>query len=65
MEEEKVWLAAYHLTNNTQLWYYQLEQDEGILSWPCFVDFVNMCFGPPLRSNPLGELPHLPQTRTV
>lgn len=32
MEEEKVWLAAYQLTSNAQLWYYQLERDEGIVS---------------------------------
>ena len=65
MEGEKVWLAAYHLTGNAQLWYYQLERDEGIVSWPRFVDFVNMRFGLPLRSNLLGELAHLRRTGAV
>lgn len=65
IEEEKFWLAAYHLTGNAQLWYYQLERDESIVFWPRFVDFVNMHFGPPLRSNPLGELAHLWWTGTV
>lgn len=65
MEEEKVWLATYHLTGNAQLSYYQLERDEAIVSWPRFVDFVNMRFGPPLCSNPLDELAHLWWTGTV
>lgn len=55
---DEVWLASYHLTGVAQQWYYQLEHD-GVLSWLCFADFVNMRFGPPIRSYPLGELAQL------
>ena len=65
MEEEKVWLASYHLTGVAQQWFYQLERDEGVLAWPRFADFVNMRFGPPIRSNPLGELAQLRRTGSV
>ena len=65
MEEEKVWLASYHLVGTAQQWYYQLERDEGMLSWVCFEDFVNMRFGPPIRSNSLGELAQLRRTTMV
>lgn len=65
MDEEKVWLASYHLTGVAQQWFYQLERDEGVLAWPRFTDFVNMRFGPPIRSNPLGELAQLRRTGSV
>lgn len=65
MEEEKVWLASYHLTGVAQQWFYQLERDEGVLTWPRFADFVNMCFGPPICSNPLGELAQLRRIGSV
>ncbi|KAM0891817.1 hypothetical protein ACQ4PT_026120 [Festuca glaucescens] len=67
MEEEKVWLASYyHLIGvTTQQWYYQLERDEGILAWARFEEFVNMRFGPPIRSNILGELVSLRRTGSV
>lgn len=58
-------LAAYHLTGSAELWYCQLERDEGILPWHRFADFANMRFGPPMKSNPLGELAQLRRTRTV
>lgn len=65
LEEEKVWLASYHMTGTVQKWYYQLERDEGIPTWPRFADFVNMRFGSPIRNNPLGELAQLWRTYTV
>lgn len=65
MEEEKVWLASYHLTGVAQQWYYQLERDEGVLSWSRFAEFINMRFGPPIRSNPLGKMVHLRRTGAV
>lgn len=57
--EEKVWLVSYHLTGAAQWWYYQLERNEGVLSWVRFLDFVNMQFGPPIHSNSLGKLAQL------
>lgn len=65
MEEEKVWLASYHLTGVARQWFYQLERDEGVLTWPRFADFLNMRFGPPICSNPLGELAQLRRTGSV
>lgn len=60
-----MWLASYRLTGIAQQWYYQQEHDEGILSWSRLVDFVNMCFGPPIRSNPSEELTQLRHTGSV
>ena len=59
MEEEKVWLAALHLEGVAAEWYYALERDHGVLSWARFSDFVNMRFGPPLRTNGMAELKDL------
>lgn len=56
MEEDKVWLATFHMTSSAQLWYHHLERDIGTPSWRRFVKLVNTRFGPPLRSNSLGEL---------
>lgn len=30
---DKVWTAAYHLTDDTQFWYLQLERNFGMLTW--------------------------------
>jgi hypothetical protein len=38
------------------MWFLQLQQDEGTPSWRCFGELLNLRFGPPIRSNPLGEL---------
>lgn len=65
LEEQKMWLASYHLTSLAQQWYFQLERDEGILSWARFADFVNLRFGPPIRSNSLDELAQIRQTGSV
>ncbi|GJN38431.1 hypothetical protein PR202_gb27469 [Eleusine coracana subsp. coracana] len=47
MDEEKVWLAALHLNGVAAEWYYALERDHGVVSWPCFVALVNLRFSPP------------------
>ncbi|KAJ4797074.1 hypothetical protein LUZ62_048320 [Rhynchospora pubera] len=65
VEEEKVWLAAYHLTGIAQQWYFQLERDVGLLPWVRFKELCHLRFGPPVRTNPLGELMHLRQTDSV
>jgi hypothetical protein len=55
-EKEKVWMASYYLEDGAQIWYIQIQQDEAIPSWRHFKDPLHLCYEPPLRSNPLGEL---------
>jgi hypothetical protein len=50
-------MASYNLEAVVQLWYIQLQEDEGTPSWGRF--------GPPLRSAPLFELAECRRTRTV
>jgi hypothetical protein len=38
------------------MWFIQVQQDEGTPSWRRFSELLNLRFGPPIRSNPLGEL---------
>nr|CAB3502345.1 unnamed protein product [Digitaria exilis] len=56
VEEEKVWMASYNLEAGAQLWFMQIQRGEGTPKWRRFTELLNLCFGPPLRSNPLGEL---------
>jgi hypothetical protein len=61
---EKVWLAAFYMEGIAQQWYYRFERNrldnnQGDPSWSQFCELVNQRFGPPTRSNPLGELCHL------
>jgi hypothetical protein len=58
-------MASFHLDGIAAEWYYALERDVGILTWPRFSEFVNMRFGPPLRHNGLAELKELRHTGTV
>jgi len=53
------------MEGTAQQWYYRLERNRGVPTWPQFVDFVNRRFGPPVRSNTLGELAHLRRTGSV
>jgi hypothetical protein len=39
-----------------------MERKFWIVSWARFADFVTMRFGPPIRSNALGELKELRHT---
>ena len=65
MPEERVWMASYHLEDVAQLWYVQLQEDEGTPTWGHFKDLLNERFGPPLRSAPLFELAECRRTGTV
>jgi hypothetical protein len=65
VEEEKVWMAPYNLEDKAQLWYMQVQQDEGIPTWRRFKDLLNLRYGPPLRSAPLFELAKCRSTGTV
>jgi hypothetical protein len=65
VEEEKVWLAAFHLQGAAQQWYMRLERDDGTPSWRRCSELLDQRFGPPIRSNPLGELVNCRRTGTV
>jgi len=65
MEEEKVWTASLHLDGAAAEWYFQLECDVGVPSWARFVEYINLRFGPPIRSNSLGELTNLRRSGSV
>jgi hypothetical protein len=65
MAAEQVWMASLHMDNIAAEWYYALEREYGLLSWARFTKFVNLHFGPPMQSNPLGELKELHHTSTV
>jgi len=43
----------------------RIERDEGVPSWRRFSTLLDMCFGPHLRSNPLGELAACRRSTTV
>lgn len=64
-EDNKVWLASYHLLDGAQQWYTRLERDHGPPSWHRFSELLNMRYGPPLHSTPLGELAACRRTTTV
>ena len=63
--EEKVWMASYNLEGTAQLWYMQVQRDEGTPSWRRFTELLNLRFGPPLRANPLGELMACKRTASI
>jgi hypothetical protein len=48
-----------HLGDVVAVWYYSLEKEYGQHRWPCFAEFINLHFGSPIHSNPLGELKEL------
>jgi hypothetical protein len=65
MEEEKVWMASYNLEDEAQLWYMQVQTDEGTPSWRRFTELLNLRYGPLLRAAPLSELADCRRTSTV
>lgn len=65
MAEERVWMASYNLDEVAQLWFNQLQEDEGTPTWGRFKELLNLRFGPPLRSAPLFELSECRRTGTV
>lgn len=54
LEEEKVWLAALHLDGVGAEWFLAVDRNNVCISWADFVTYVNLRFGPPIRSNPLA-----------
>jgi hypothetical protein len=64
-QNRQLWTAAFYLEGPASQWYFRLEKNHSEPSWADFVDDVNKRFGPPTRSNPLGELMHLRCSGTV
>jgi hypothetical protein len=58
-------MASLYMDGVSAEWYYALEREYGLMSWARFTEFVNLRFGPPLRSNPLGKLKELYHTSSV
>jgi hypothetical protein len=63
--KERVWMASLHMEGTAAEWYYALECDVGLMSWTRFSEFVNMRFGPPLRTNGMADMKELWHTGTV
>jgi hypothetical protein len=59
----KVFLATFYVTVEASQWYTILEWNRGTPSE--FTQLINNRFGPPLRSNPLGELIQLRWDGTI
>jgi hypothetical protein len=62
---EQVWMASLHMDGTAVECFYALEREYGLMPWTRFAEFVNLRFGPPLRSNSLGELKELRRTSSV
>jgi hypothetical protein len=60
-----VWMASYNLEDVAQLWFIQLQEDEGTPPWGRFKELLHLRFGPPLRSAPLFELSECRRTGTI
>ena len=58
-------MASYNLEDGAQMWFIQVQQDEGTPSWCRFSELLNLRFGPPIHSNPLGELMACKRTSSV
>lgn len=65
MLEDKVWMVSLHLDGTATEWYYQMECNFGMVYWLHFFEFVNLRFGPPIRTNSIGEIKALICTSTV
>jgi len=63
--DEKVRIASYHLDEVAQLWFTQLQDDDGTPNWAHFKELLNVRFGPPLRSAPMFELAECRRTGSV
>jgi hypothetical protein len=65
-DSDMMWLASYHLTDITALWYGHLEAKLGQRpSWGEFQTLISNHFGQPTRANPFGELISTRRSGTV
>jgi hypothetical protein len=58
-------MASYNLEAGAQMWFHQIQHDEGTQSWRCLTELLNLRFGPPICSNPLGELMACKRTGSI
>lgn len=61
-DEDKVWMAAFRLSDVAHSWFFQLERDEGQIPWAVFKHYCTMRFGPAVRTNTLDAIKNLQQT---
>ncbi|XP_068662886.1 uncharacterized protein [Aristolochia californica] len=62
---DKVRLAAFHLLDEAQLWFYQVELDRLVVDWEEFKELCMIWFRIPAYRNPLGDLVLLRQVGLV
>jgi hypothetical protein len=55
-EVDKVGLASFHMIGAAQQWYYMLERDMGMPTWPHFKALYQQRFGPAMGVNHLADL---------
>jgi hypothetical protein len=58
-------MASYNMDDVAQLWFLQLQEDEGTPPWGRFKELLNLRFGPALRSAQLFELTKCRRTGSV
>jgi hypothetical protein len=61
-DNDKVEIAAFHLTGVAQHWFYMLVRNAGdinAISWSLFRSLCQQRFGPPLGTNHLSDLARL------
>jgi hypothetical protein len=58
-------MTSYNLEAGPQLWFMQIQHDEGTPPWRRFTELLNTRFGPPLRFNPLDKLVACRRTASV
>jgi hypothetical protein len=64
-EHQRVTFVDFYLLDDAQLWFHRMELNGGRSTWPQFMQLVNVCFGPLLTDNPIGELAMLRRMGTV
>lgn len=58
-------MASLHLDGTTAEWYYQMEGDFSMVPCLRFVNFINLHFGLPIRTNSVVEIKALVHTDMV
>ncbi|XP_068645156.1 uncharacterized protein [Aristolochia californica] len=63
--EDHFHLAAFHMLDEALLWYHQINSEHHVLDWYLCKEYCILRFGPPARSNPLGDMVNFKQTGTI
>lgn len=64
-DDDKVCLAAFHMTGAAQIWYSLLKHNRGVPTWPQLAESVRRRFGAPTSGYALRELLRLRHTGSV